>query len=98
MLTKMQSIKATEIPSTVSKLLPFTETSMNSMDIIKLGSKVITTNKMQLEQERFPIDSYCKGKTMDGVWYLIADMEPTAEQLHTFIYEDIKPVSTAPLF
>jgi LCP family protein required for cell wall assembly len=98
MLTKIQSLKPTEIPSAVSKLLTFTETSMNSMDMIKLGAKVITTNKMMLEQERFPLDGYCKGKTIDGVWYLMAEMEPTAEQLHTFIYEDIKPVSNAPQF
>lgn len=98
MVKKMQSLKPTEIPSAVSKLLPFTETSMSSMDIIKLGTKVITTKKMVLEQERFPIDGYCKGKMMDGVWYLVADMESTVEQLHKYIYEDIKPVSKAPLF
>jgi LCP family protein required for cell wall assembly len=98
MLTKMQSLGPTEIPSAVSKLLPFTETSMNSMDIIKLGTKAITTKKMILEQQRFPIDGYCKGKTIDGVWYLVADMESTVDQLHKYIYEDIKPVSKEPLF
>lgn len=98
MLTKLQSLKPTEIPSAVSNLLPFTETSINSIDIMKLGSKVITTKKMVLEQQRFPLDGYCRGKTIDGVWYLVADMEPTVDQLHKFIYEDIKPVPKAPQF
>lgn len=86
-LTKIQSLKVTEVPSAVSNLLPFTETSMKNMDIVKLGIKVITAKKMILEQQRFPLDGYCEGKTMDGVWYLFADMEPTVEQLHKFIYE-----------
>ena len=98
MLTKVQSLGVTEFPSVVSKLLPFTETSMNSMDIMKLGTKLITSNTTTLEQERFPVDGYCNGKTMSGVWYLVADMKATVEQLHKFIYEDIKPVSKTPLF
>ena len=93
MFTKIQSLGVTEFPSVVSKLLPYTETSMNSMDIIKLGTKVLTSNIMTLEQERFPVDGYCKGKTMDSVWYLVADMKATVDQLHKFIYEDIKPVA-----
>ena len=92
MMTKLQSLKPTEIPSAVSKLLPFTETSMNSLDLIKIGTKAITTNKMVIEQQRFPVDGYCRGKTIDGVWYLVADMEPTVDQIHKYIYEDIKPV------
>jgi LCP family protein required for cell wall assembly len=98
MIAKLQSLKPTEIPSAVSKLLPFTETSINSIDIMKLGSKVITTKKMVLEQQRFPLDGYCRGKTIDGVWYLVADMDPTVDQLHKFIYEDIKPVPKSPQF
>lgn len=98
MLTKMQSLKVTEVPSAVSNLLPFTETSMKSMDIVKLGINVITAKKMTLEQQRFPLDGYCQGKIMDGVWYLFADTETTTKQLHKFIYEDIKPVSKDPLF
>ena len=98
MMTKLQSLKPTEIPSAVSKLLPFTETSMNSLDLIKIGTKAITTNKMVIEQQRFPVDGYCRGKTIDGVWYLVADMEPTVDQIHKYIYEDIKPVPKSPQF
>jgi LCP family protein required for cell wall assembly len=86
MLTKIQSLKVTEVPAAVSNLLPFTETSMKSMDIVKLGIKVITAKKMILEQQRFPLDGYCDGKTMDGVWYLFTDVPTTANQLHKFIY------------
>jgi LCP family protein required for cell wall assembly len=90
--TKIESLGAKEFPSVVSKLLPLTETSMNSMDIIKLGSKVFSSNISNLDQERFPLDDYCSNEMIDGVSYLIADMEATVDQLHKYIYEDIKPV------
>ena len=92
MFTKIQSLGASEFPSVVSNLLPLTETSMKSMDLIKLGSKVFTSNIRTLDQERFPVDGYWVGKMIDGVWYLVADMNSTVEQLHKYIYEDIKPV------
>jgi LCP family protein required for cell wall assembly len=92
MIIKIQSLGASQFPSVVSKLLPLTETSMNSMDIIKLGSKVFTSNIRTLEQETFPKEGYSEGKIMDdGVWYLVTNMDATIDQLHKFIYEDIKP-------
>ena len=91
MIANIQSVGATKFPSVVTKLLPFTETSMNSMDLIKLGTKVITSNTTKLVQDRFPTDGYWSGKTINGVWYLVADMKATVEQIHKFIYEDIKP-------
>ncbi len=97
-LTKIQSLGITEFASVVSKLLPYTETSMKSMDIIKIGTKVLTSNITTLEQERFPLDGYCIGKMMDGVWYLVGDMGATKEQVHKYIYEDVKPTPKAPLF
>jgi LCP family protein required for cell wall assembly len=91
MLTEIQSLGVTEFPSVVSELLPLTETSMNSIDIMKLGTKVFTSGINTLDQERFPIDGYWEGQTIDKVWYLVAKMDATVEQLHKYIYEDIKP-------
>jgi len=98
LLTKIQSLGVKEFPTVVSKLLPYTETSIVSMDIIKLGKEVISFKKASMEQERFPLDGYCSGKTIDGVWYLVPNMDATVDQLHKYIYEDVKPVSKNPLF
>ena len=98
MLNKIKSAGATQFPSLVSKLLQYTETSMTSVDILKMGTKVITSNMMNLDQERFPIDGYCNAKTIDGVWYLVPNMPATVDQMHKYIFEDIKPVPKAPLF
>jgi anionic cell wall polymer biosynthesis LytR-Cps2A-Psr (LCP) family protein len=96
MFTKIRSLGITKLPSIVSEFLPYTETSMSSMEIMKLGSKVFTSNIKTLDEERFPVDGYCKGKTLDKVWYLVADMKKTVDQLHKFIYEDIKPIPKSP--
>lgn len=90
-LTKFQSLGVTQFPSVVSKILPFTETSMKRMDIVKLGTKMISSNITTLEQARFPLSSYSKGKTIGGIWYLVTDMKATTDQIHKFIYKDIKP-------
>ncbi|MEK6263434.1 MAG: LCP family protein [Clostridium sp.] len=90
MLTKIQTLGVTKFPSVVSMLLPFTETSMNSIDILKVGTKVFVSDIKTLEGERFPMDGYGRGKIIGGVWYLVADMKATVDQLHKFIYEDIK--------
>ncbi|MBK5240614.1 MAG: LCP family protein [Clostridium sp.] len=90
MFTKIQSLGIRKLPSIVSEFLPYTETSMSSIDIMKLGSKVFTSNIKTLDQERFPVDGYCTGKIINKVWYLVADMKATVDQLHKFIYEDIK--------
>jgi LCP family protein required for cell wall assembly len=92
MFTKIQTLGVTKFPSVVSMLLPFTETSMNSIDILKIGTKVFISNIMTLEGERFPMDGYCTGETIGGVWYLVADMDATVDQLHKFIYEDIESI------
>ena len=98
MITKIQSLGITELPSVVSKIFPYTETSIKSADILKLGTKVLTSNISTINQERFPLDGYCKGEMMDSVWYLVADIEATKDQLHKYIYEDIMPVPKVPLF
>ncbi|MCB2298264.1 LCP family protein [Clostridium tagluense] len=96
-LTKIKSLGVTESLSVATKILPYTETNMNNMKIIKNAKEMVTFNIKSLEQERFPVDGYCSGKTIDGVWYLVADMSATMDQIHKFIYKDIKPVPKAPL-
>ena len=75
MLTKIQSTGATKFPSVVSELLPLTETSLGSMDIVKLGTKVIASKSTTLEQGRFPADGYWSAQTISGMSVLVADMD-----------------------
>jgi LCP family protein required for cell wall assembly len=97
---KVQQAGVTKYPSLVSTLLPYIETSISKIDILSLGTGVLTSGSRTLEQERFPIDGYCKGNTIDGVWYLVPapDLKTTTDQIHQYIYDDVKPTPKAPLF
>lgn len=93
LFTKIESVGASEFPSVVSKLLPLTETSMNSLDIMKLGTKVITSKTTTMDQVRFPVDGYWTDKMINKQECLVVDMNATIDQLHKYIYDDLKPVS-----
>ena len=91
MITKIQSVGASQFPSVVNKLLPYTETSMNSINLIKLGTKVIATGTKNLDQERFPVDGYWSSQMINKVYYLVGNIKATTDQLHKYIYDDVKP-------
>lgn len=93
LLAKVQGAGKLEFPFIVEKLLPYTQTSMSSIDIMKLGTAIFTSGIKTLDQERFPVDSYSTGKTIGGVWYLVTDIKATTMQIHKYIYEDEKPVA-----
>jgi len=97
---KVQSAGIMQYPRIVSELLPMIETSLTKTDIIRLGTKVITSSASGIEQQRFPLDGYCKGETINSIWYLVLkpDLADTEKQIHDYIYEDIKPEPKEPLF
>lgn len=91
LFNKIKSSGISEYPSLVNKLLSFVDTSMSAVDIIKIGTSALTNGITNLEQERFPMDGYCKDATINGVWYLKFDEKETKDQIYKFIYEDVKP-------
>lgn len=95
---KIQSSGPLKYPQIVSDLLPYVTTSLSQVDMIKLGTEVMSQGVKALEQERFPLDGYCEGKTINSIWYLVFDKDATKDQLHKFIYDDIKPTPGKPKF
>jgi len=91
LFNKVQSAGVSKYPSLVTALFPYIDTSMTSLDLISLGTGVLTSGTKNLEQERFPVDGYGEGKTMGGVWYLVADLQATSEHIFKYLYDDIKP-------
>jgi LCP family protein required for cell wall assembly len=88
---KIQNGGIANYSKTINTILPYTETSMSSMDIISLGTKVLTSGTHSLEQERFPVDGYWSDYVYNGIDYLKIDTAATTDQLFNFIYNDIKP-------
>lgn len=83
--------------SILDELLPYTETNLGSIDIAKYGAKFLSMNINSVDQERFPVDGYCSGLNLDGVWYLKTDLSVTSDQMRKYIFEDVKPTAKASL-
>lgn len=92
-LNKIKETSPTNIANVALQLLPYTETSMSNTDILKSLTSISTLNIKNIDQERFPLDGYCDGKMIGGIWYLVFDLDATKNQMHKYIFEDIKPNS-----
>ena len=87
---KILSINFTQYPSLLSEILPMVQTNLDYSEILNLGNEVLKMGVTTLEQERFPRGGYCEGKMIDKIYYLTFDKENTVQQLHDYIFEDIK--------
>ncbi|EOU1113502.1 LCP family protein [Clostridium perfringens] len=85
---KLKSTPTKEYPSLIDDFLSYIETNMSSMDIIKLAKDVTPLVKGNLETSRFPLDGYCDGKMINGVWYLVYDRQATLNQIQEYIYDN----------
>jgi polyisoprenyl-teichoic acid--peptidoglycan teichoic acid transferase len=90
-LNKVNSQGKSKFPGTVSKMLPFVETSFSTIDIMSLGTSIFTSGINKMDEQRFPVDGYGRGQLIGGIYYLVIDQEETTNQLHRYIYEDEKP-------
>lgn len=86
-LNKIKETNLVNISNVVTQLLPYTETSMSNGEIVKAFTSVYTFGINNIQQERFPKDGYAQGKTINGTWYFVFDLEATKKQLHDFIFE-----------
>ena len=85
---KIETLPATSYPSLLLEVLPMVNTSLTYNEILDLGTEVLKLGDSSMELERFPLDDYCEGKMIDGIYYLSFDKETTVEQLHNYIFED----------
>lgn len=85
---KIETLPATSYPSLLLEVLPMVNTSLTYNEILDLGTEVLKVGDSSMELERFPLDEYCEGQMINGVYYLTFDKETTVEQLHSYIFED----------
>ncbi|APU61634.1 LCP family protein [Clostridium botulinum] len=90
-MNKIKKLGPTEFPKVVSSLLPNVESSLSSTEIMKMGTSAFALGMDNVEQQRFPLDNYCEGKLIDGIYYLLFNEEKTINQMHKYIFEDMKP-------
>lgn len=87
---KILTINPMKYPSLLNEVLPMVQTSLDYSKILELGTEVLKMGVTTLEQERFPLDGYCQGEMINGVYYLTFNKALTVEQLHNYIFEDIR--------
>ncbi|OPD37887.1 LytR family transcriptional regulator [Clostridium botulinum] len=90
-MNKIKKLGPTEFPKVVSSLLPNVESSLSSTEIMKMSTSAFALGIDNVEQQRFPLDNYCEGKLIEGIYYLLFNEEKTIDQMHKYIFEDIKP-------
>ena len=87
---KVLTINPIKYPSLLNEVLPMVQTSLDYSKILELGTEVLKMGVTTLEQERFPLDGYCQGEMINGVYYLTFNKALTVEQLHNYIFEDVR--------
>lgn len=88
LFAKALSMPASSYVSILDTVLPYVQTNMSSSTILSIGTKALTSFEGQLEQQRFPLDGYCEGEMIDGVYYLTFDVETTKQQFMDYIFKD----------
>ena len=82
---------AASYPSTANKLLPLIETNLSMTDILSLGLNTLNSGTKNIVQSRFPLDSELTTPTINGVSYVVYDIDVAKKQLFDYIYSDITP-------
>ena len=87
LFNKMATLSVTEVPKYLSEILPYVETSLSNSEILSLATTTFAMNNFNLNQARFPEDELSHGEMINGVSYIVFDIEKTAKNLQSFIFE-----------
>ena len=90
LFNKASTLSVTALPGLLNEVLPHVQTSMNTSDILALGTKALGAISNGLAQDRFPRDGYCEGTMIDGIYYLAFDQATAKEQMMNYIFDDVR--------
>lgn len=90
MFDKMKNVSAAKYPEIINMLTEHCSTSLSNSDILGLGAWAVMS-KPQIENLSLP-NKACnaKGKTINGTWYYVYDLEAAKQEIVNFVYNDIK--------
>jgi LCP family protein required for cell wall assembly len=87
-LSKALDLNLQEQYNLVMATLPYVETSLSTLEIIKYGANLALMPSKDIEQSRFPTDELISLDMLDGVSYVIPNtLVKNIEALYQFIYE-----------
>lgn len=76
----------------ITRVSPYVKTNLTYSEMFDFGLKLLS-KEFRLEGTHFPTANTAKEITKP-IWYLKMDQPATVDELHRFIYEDIKPEKT----
>lgn len=74
------------LPKESDNILPYVETSLNKTELLSLGSYVLMNKMTKPEQFRVPTDDNYHDTTINGLYYMKWDKDPTINKLYSFIF------------
>ncbi|MBC3805621.1 LytR family transcriptional regulator [Acetobacterium fimetarium] len=87
-LSKALDLKPMDQFKLVKATLPYVETSLTTLELIKYGINLALMPSKDIEQSRFPTDEYISLDTLDGVSYVVpSTLVDNIKALYKFVYE-----------
>ncbi len=90
LFAKAKTLSVKKLAETVHTISPMVQTSMDNDDILKL-SKVLTIDGAKIESLRFPHTNTKYQSSAATGWLIKYDLDEAADQLHKFVFDDIRP-------
>ncbi|WP_346946903.1 LCP family protein [Clostridium sp.] len=90
MFNNISSAGVGKLALMMNKLLPYVETSLSNTEILNLGTQVVSMGSSDLEQARFPRDEYSENALINSIFYLTYDEDIAREEIHEYLFKDIK--------
>ena len=81
---QVKNLNASKYPGLVKKVLDQCATSLDNSELLSLATWALT-NKPTIEELGLPTTLYCE--TIDGISYVVYDMDEAAEEIRDFIRE-----------
>ncbi len=89
LLTIFEKFKEMDIitqQEVIHEVLPFVETSLNSVQILDLAMSALSIGTSEILHYRLPVDGMYQSRRIRGASVLLPDINANAQALHEFIY------------
>lgn len=87
MIEKLKDAGLNDSIKLATQCSSFVTTSFTMAEGVKIATDILQDmNDFTIEQQRFPQNG--EGKTIDGIWYMVADLDTEKKLLQNFIYEN----------
>ena len=87
MINSLQELGLNKTLKLASQCVSYVNTIFTMAEAVKIGTDILQDmSSFTIEQQRFPVNG--EGKTINGIWYMVADLDTEKSLLHQFIYEN----------